>query len=78
MEKIIMPVLSVILVGSILGFIACTAFLIKVAVFDPETQTNECAGAVMEADAIINGEDDSLREDFNAKRDACANSVGGF
>ena len=78
MEKIIMPILSVILVGSILGFIACIVFLIKVSVFGSETHENECAGAVMEADAIINGGDDSLREDFNAKRDACADAVGGF
>ncbi|GAA1639150.1 hypothetical protein GCM10009700_27640 [Brevibacterium sanguinis] len=43
-----------------------------------KTQMNKCAGAVMEADAIINGGDKSLRKSFNKKRNACAKVVNGF
>lgn len=43
-----------------------------------KTQVYKCAGAVMEADAIINGGDKSLRKSFNKKRNACAKVVNGF
>lgn len=43
-----------------------------------QTQMNKCAGALMEADAIINGGDKSLKKSFAKKRDACAKVVGGF
>lgn len=43
-----------------------------------QSQMYKCAGAVMEADAIINGGDKSLKKSFNKKRNACSKVVGGF